>query len=395
MEQTTPSYDVIVVGARCAGAATALLLARSGLCVLMVDRSPPVTDTLSTHALVRTGVFLLDRFGVMDDITSAGTPPVTRSEMVYDTHRAVVEVKPGHGVSALYAPRRYLLDRVLAEAAIAAGVDVAFDVTVTDVERDRTGRVIGIRGRRASAAFRARATLTVGADGLRSTVAKAVGARVRRRWQHAGGLWFTYVTGVPNRGYRLTFRPGAVAGLTPTNDGATCLFVGGPASEFTVPERHQRWPALLARYRATAPDETDSLQDAECVSAVRGWPGHPGQQRQACGTGWALVGDAGYFKDPLGTHGISQALRDAQLLSDAIIDADCEWPSLTTHLSQYEHTRDALSSEMSTAIDELASYSWQGVTAERLMRTLSKEMTREVEVLAAGTGAGSMLSRTA
>ena len=181
MTRPSPSYDVIVVGARCAGAATALLLARSGLRVLMVDRSPPVTDTLSTHALVRTGVFLLDRLGVLDDIECAGTPPVTRSEMVYDTHRAVVEVKPGHGVSALYAPRRRLLDRVLAEAAIAAGVDVAFDVTITDVERDRTGRVIGVRGRRASVPFQARATLTVGADGLRSTVARAVDARVRRR----------------------------------------------------------------------------------------------------------------------------------------------------------------------------------------------------------------------
>ena len=193
----------------------------------------------------------------------------------------------------------------------------------------------------------------------------------------------------------MIFRPGAVAGLTPTNDGATCLFVGGPASEFAVPERHQRWPVLLSRYRAAAPDEVDSIQDAECVAAVRGWHGHPGLQRQAFGTGWALVGDAGYFKDPLGTHGISQALRDAQLLSDAIIDADCEWPSLTTSLCRYERTRDALSSEMSTAIDALASYSWQGVTAERLMRTLSKEMTKEVEVLAANTRAGSILSRTA
>jgi len=395
MAPASTSYDVIVVGARCAGAATALLLARNGLRVLMVDRSPPVTDTLSTHALVRTGVYLLDRFGVLDDIKRAGTPPVTRSEMVYDTHHAVVDFKPGHGVSALYAPRRYLLDRVLAEAAIAEGVDVAFDVTVTDVERDRTGQVIGIRGRRQSTPFHARATLVVGADGLRSTIAKAVAAPVRRRGRHAGAIWYTYVTDVPDRGYRMFFRPGAVAGLTPTNDGATCMFVGGPASEFTVPERHQRWSAMLARFQATAPDAADLLMDAECVEAVRGWHGHPAVQRQAFGGGWALVGDAGYFKDPLGTHGISQALRDAQLLSDAIIDADCEWPSLAIALSEYELTRDALSSEMSRAIDALASYSWQGVTAERLMRTLSKETSREVETLASRTRAGSMLSRTA
>jgi 2-polyprenyl-6-methoxyphenol hydroxylase-like FAD-dependent oxidoreductase len=148
MTRTIPHYDVAVVGARCAGAATALLLARSGMQVLMVDRSPPVKDTLSTHALMRTGVYLLDRFGVLDDIKAAGTPPVTRSEMVYDGQRSIVEVKPSQGVNALYAPRRPLLDGVLAAAAIAAGVDVAFDVTVTGVDRDIAGRVNGIRGRR-------------------------------------------------------------------------------------------------------------------------------------------------------------------------------------------------------------------------------------------------------
>jgi flavin-dependent dehydrogenase len=398
MTQPTTSYDVIVVGARCAGAATALLLARSGLRVLMVDRSPPVTDTLSTHALMRTGVFLLDRFGVLDDIKRAGTPPVTRSQIGYETHRAVVDVKPGHGVNALYAPRRRVLDRVLANAAIAAGVDVAFDVTVTDVERDRTGRVVGVRGHRKSTPFRARAALTIGADGLRSTIAKAVDAPVHRRGRYAGAIWYTYVTGMPNRGYRMSFRPGAIAGLTPTNDGATCLFVGGPASEFTVPERHQRWPALLARYQATTSaeeHEQDFLQDAERVSPVRGWHGHPGMQRQAFGSGWALVGDAGYFKDPLGTHGISQALRDAQLLSDAVIDAECEWASLPGTLSRYEDTRNALSAGMSTAIDALASYAWQAASADRLMRQLSREMSRELEIIASTTGAESMLSRTA
>ena len=159
MAQTSGHYDVVVVGARCAGAATALLLARSGLRVLLVDRSTPGKDTLSTHALMRTGVHLLERFGVLDDIKSAGTPPVTRSEMVYDGQRAAVEVKPSHGVTALYAPRRTLLDALLAKEAMAAGVDVAFDVTVTGVNRDATGRVTGIRGRHKSTRFRAQAEL--------------------------------------------------------------------------------------------------------------------------------------------------------------------------------------------------------------------------------------------
>jgi 2-polyprenyl-6-methoxyphenol hydroxylase-like FAD-dependent oxidoreductase len=395
MPQTAPHYDVVVVGARCAGAATALLLARSGLRVLMVDRSAPGKDTLSTHALMRTGVVLLDRFGVLDAIAQAGTPPVTRSEMVYDGQRAAVQIKPGSGVTALYAPRRTLLDALLAEAAIAAGVDVAFDVTVTDVRRDSTGRVTGIRGHRKSTPFQAHATLTVGADGLRSTVASAVQAPIRRRHRHASAVWYTYVTGVPDHGYRMFFRPGAIAGLTPTNDGATCMFIGNPASEFTVPGQQERWRVLRSRFLDIAQSEGEDVRDAACVSAIRGWKGQPGMQRQAFGPGWALVGDAGYFKDPLGTHGISQALRDAQLLSDAIVEAECGQSSLSAALSQYEQTRDELSAGMSSATDALASFFWDGAGADRLMRQLSREMAKEVEIIATRTGAASALSRSA
>jgi flavin-dependent dehydrogenase len=222
-----------------------------------------------------------------------------------------------------------------------------------------------------------------------------VHAPIRRRGRHASAIWYTYVIGVHHSGYGMFFRPGAVAGLTPTNDGATCMFIGGPARAFTVPGRHERWRALRARFAATAPQAAYDIQDATCVSAVRGWHGHPGLQRSAFGPGWALVGDAGYFKDPLGTHGISQALRDGQLLSDAVLDAGCDARVLPATLARYEHTRDALSAEMSSATDALASFSWDGPTAERLMRRLSREMAKEAEIVASATGTGAMLSRTA
>jgi flavin-dependent dehydrogenase len=301
-------------------------------------------------------------------------------------------------VTALYAPRRPLLDGLLVDAAIAAGVAVAFDVTVTGVNRDRTGRVIGIRGRCRSGSFDAQASLVVGADGLTSTVAQAVHAPVVRTDRHASAIWYAYVTGVPDRGYRMFFRPGApggIAGLTPTNDGATVMFVGGPAREFRVPDRPRRWPALHQQFLATAPEAADDVRHAACASAVRGWQGHPGRQRRAFGPGWALVGDAGYFQDPLGTHGISQALRDAHFLSDAVLEAGSDRAALPNALSRYEQTRNALSAEMSTITDALASYCWDGPGAERLMRQLSREMTKEAEIVASRTGFASMLSRTA
>ena len=142
-----PRYHVVVVGARAAGAATAMLLARAGLDVLVVDRGRYGSDTLSTHALMRGGVLQLHRWGLLDRIVDAGTPPIRRTTFRYANDDVVVTIKPSLGVDALYAPRRTVLDPVLVDAAADAGADVRFGVTVTDVRRDAQGRVIGIAGR--------------------------------------------------------------------------------------------------------------------------------------------------------------------------------------------------------------------------------------------------------
>ena len=124
-------YDVVIVGARAAGAATAVLLARQGMRVLVVDRDRYGTDTLSTHALMRGGVLLLSRWGLLDQIVDAGTPAIRRTTFYYGAETVSVAIKPSPGVDALYAPRRTLLDRVLVDAAVAAGAEVRFGVTVT------------------------------------------------------------------------------------------------------------------------------------------------------------------------------------------------------------------------------------------------------------------------
>src|SRR5690349_8459397 len=187
MNERPDTYDVIVVGARVAGAATAMLLARAGRRVLLLDRARYGTDTLSTHALMRGSVLLLSRWGLLDRITDAGTPPIRETRFDYGTDDVRVTIKPTPGVPALYAPRRTLLDAVLVDAAAEAGAQVRFGVRITGLIRDGRGRVVGVHGHdRTGGEVGARAGLVVGADGHRSTVAREAGARTLRTGRGAG-----------------------------------------------------------------------------------------------------------------------------------------------------------------------------------------------------------------
>ncbi|GIH24776.1 hypothetical protein Aph01nite_30860 [Acrocarpospora phusangensis] len=316
----------------------------------------------------------LTKWGLLDAVVAAGTPAVTTTSFDYGCQSTTVTIRPAAGVSALYAPRRTVLDALLVDAAVAAGAEVAFGVTVTGVLRDGHGRVNGVAvvdGRRVRQAY---APLVVGADGVRSTVADAVGAPVREEGEHAGALWMTYVTGLANQGYRWFYRPGAAFGLVPTNDGATCVFGGMARDRFTVPARRDRWESLLGRFdRAGLACVAGELRSATRVGPVRGWPGVPGRRRAAYGPGWALVGDAGYYKDPIGVHGITQALRDAQLLADAVVDGA---------LPRYERLRDELSAGLFSATDAIAAYDWDPDRVQGLVRRLISAMSRELEFLA-------------
>src|SRR5215469_18341552 len=135
MSTRNSHYDVVIAGARPAGAATAMLLARQGARVLLLDRSRYGTDTLSTHALMRGGVLQLSRWGLLEKIIAEGTPPVRRATFRYADAVVPVIIKPSHGVDALYAPRRTVLDPILVDAAFASGADVRFGIAVADVDR--------------------------------------------------------------------------------------------------------------------------------------------------------------------------------------------------------------------------------------------------------------------
>src|SRR5262245_20350621 len=190
--------DVVVVGARAAGAATAMLLARAGLDVVVVDRGRYGADTLSTHALMRGGVIQLQRWGLLDEVIAAGTPAVRHTTFHYATDRITVAIKPSHGVDALYAPRRTVLDPHPADAPVAAGADVRYATTLTGLRRDHTGRVTGIHTHDHSGGrHRIDARLVIGADGLRSSVARHVAAPIEHHGTAATAVTYGYWSDLP------------------------------------------------------------------------------------------------------------------------------------------------------------------------------------------------------
>jgi flavin-dependent dehydrogenase len=378
--RTASPYDVVVVGARPAGAATAMVLARAGLRVLVVDRSRYGADTLSTHALLRGGVLQLARWGLLTDVIAAGTPPVQRSVFHYGEERIEVPIKPAAGVDALYAPRRTVLDPILVDAARHAGAEVRFDLTVTGLCRDSTGRVTGVVGRDGTGApFAASARITVGADGMGSRVARLAGAPAERTAHGAAGFIYGYWNRLPVHGYELFYRPRVTAGFFPTNGGQVCVFVGVPRGRFRSELRSgstRAYARLLAEVTSGALDTAVGLPDQLSVFAAR-----PGFLRRAHGPGWALVGDAGYFKDPITSHGLTDALRDAELLARAILMATNGEAPEEVALAAYQNTRDRLSEALFATTDTIASFDWDLNQIPLLLRDLSDSMSDEVNLL--------------
>ena len=377
-------YDVVVVGGRIAGASTALLLARAGVRVAVVERSARGSDTLSTHGLMRAGVLQLSRWGLLDRVVTAGTPPITRTVFHYaDDDSVQVSIRHSPGVDALYAPRRTVLDRILVDAAEEAGAVMLHDTTVTSLLRGPDGRVRGVAAQDTQGTkLMLEAAITVGADGIRSSVAQETAAPVIRQGRSASAVLYRYVQDLDAVGYEWAYGDGSGAGLLPTNAGETCVFVA------TTPERMRRlrragrehaFDTLLA---SSAPAFVERVRDSSAFTAMRGWGGIPSHVRQSWGPGWALVGDAGYFKDPITTHGMSDGLRDGELLADRILAVLGGAPEPVA-LAAYQDTRERLSARLFDATEDVARYDWDLVRVRALLRAVSSAMSDEVDYLQA------------
>ena len=369
--------DAVVVGARCAGAATALLLARAGAQVLLVDRGAYGSDTTSTHALMRGAILQLHRWGVLPAIVAAGTSPVHSTTFSYPQQDVTVPIEPRFGVGALYAPRRALLDRTLVDAAVSSGAEVNYDVRMDGVICDHRGRVRGITTVAGGTRHRIHADIVIGADGLHSTVAQHVGAPRVVEGRHAAGVLYSYWENLPVDGYYWRFQAGASIGAIPTNDCATCVFASIPSERFRSEIQGDASSAYRRVIREVSTEFDARLDEARQVEPVRGFGGHVGFIKRGVGDGWALVGDAGYFKDPATAHGITDALRDAELLTRAIVKGT------KAAFTDYETTRNDLSRRLFELTDEIASFDWTDTELQALHRAFSAEMSREVRALAA------------
>lgn len=373
-------YDVIVVGGRVAGASTAMLLARRGHRVLLVERAAMPSDTVSTHALLRTGVLQLTRWGILDRITGAGTPPVRDITLGFDDERIPFRVRPECGVDTLYAPRRYLLDAELLEAARDSGVEIREETSMKDLLRDEDGRVVGIRAGRGSSARNTTARYVIGADGHRSRVADLAGSAVRRSHPAINAIHYSYYEGIDADGFWFQFTPGVNVGLVPTNDGRCLVFVGRPSD---LRHRFAADPdAEFMRLLEQGGDDLAALVGAgQRVERFYGTSGLPGFIRQAWGPGWALVGDAGYTKDPISAHGISDALRDAELCARAVDRALHDPLEETAAFDWFETLRDSLSTRLFEQSEALARFEWSPAEASARMRVISDEVRAECQTL--------------
>ncbi len=373
---TRDRYDVVIAGARCAGASTAMLLARQGMRVLVVDPAIRGSDTLSTHALMRGGVLQLHRWGLLDAIRAAETPTIRTTTFHYGDEAIEVSIKERDGVDGLYAPRRTVIDPILVDAALAAGAEVVHGHSVVDLLRASDGRVCGAHIAGADQQVIDVATdLVIGADGVRSRVARILQAEPDYSVLHTTASIYGYWKDLGWEGFHWLYDIGAAVGAIPTNDNDTCVFASLPPARFAT----ERADGLDTLYHAllsdVSPELAQSVNESELSGKLRAFAGTTGFLRRSAGPGWALVGDAGYFKDPITAHGITDALRDAELLARAVAEGG------DGALAGYQETRDDLVKGLLDVTDHIASFEWDLDGAKEDHLVLSREMNAEVDLL--------------
>ncbi|MFE9581689.1 NAD(P)/FAD-dependent oxidoreductase [Nocardia sp. NPDC006044] len=337
-------YDVIVVGTRVAGAPLAMLLARKGYRVLAVDRATFPSDTPSTHYIHQAGLGLLQQWGLLDQVVAAGTPAIRHLNFSYTdiVIKGFADVS-ADGIDAVYCPRRTVLDKILVDAAGNAGVEVIHGFTVNELIFDGD-TVAGIRGQAGEGAEQEfRAKLVIGADGSNSTVAKAVGAEVYEGSPAACFIYYSYYDGLDwGMQHRTGFGEQQFASW-PTNDGLALVAVMRKRDRFrdfrTDPDA-----GVQEIVSQIDPELGVSLRDSgKRVEQFRPMLYPDNYRRRSFGPGWALVGDAGYHKDPFTGWGITDAFKYAQLLADLVHEGLSGARPMAEALAEYERERDAQS----------------------------------------------------
>jgi 2-polyprenyl-6-methoxyphenol hydroxylase-like FAD-dependent oxidoreductase len=378
-------YDVIIVGARVAGSSTAMLLARKGLSVLLVDRASFPSDTLSTHQVQLPGIARLRHWGLLDAVVASGAPATRKVR--FDAGPVVLQ---GHypsfdGVDALYSPRRTILDALLLDAARRAGAEVRESFVVEEVVVE-DGRVTGIRGReKGGAPATETARLVVGADGKHSLVARTVGAAVHHQKPPLSMACYTYWEGVQVEGGEIYARERRAMGAWPTNDGLLLTYIAWPVQEFHAFRADVEGNVL--RTLDLAGDLGERVRAGRRAERFRASPDLPNLVRRPYGPGWALVGDAGLVMDPMTGQGIGDALRDAELLAGALDDGFAGRRPLEAALAGYQRERDRAVLPMYEFTTELAAFAPPTVEQQTLFAALAGRQEEIDRFLGVLTGA--------
>lgn len=323
------AYDVIVVGARCAGSPTAMLLARQGFRVLLVDRATFPSDTVSTHVVQPLAAAALARWGLLDRLVASGCPPIDTYS--HDFGPFTLSGAPGTAESPFaYCPRRTVLDKLLVDAAVEAGAEFRESFVVEEIVRE-DGRVVGIRGRsKGGASVTESATVVIGADGRSSRVAEAVQPAKYHERPALLASYYSYWSSLPMHGRFATWiRPQRGFAAVDTHDGLTLVIAGWPYSQFEANKQDIEGNFLAAI--ALEPSFAERLHGAKREAKFAG-AAVPNYFRKPFGPGWVLVGDAGYLKDPITAQGIFNAWTDAERTTAA----------LTTHLTGARPFDDAM-----------------------------------------------------
>lgn len=381
-------YDVIVVGARCAGASTALLLARRGYRVVLIERSTFPSDlVMSTHLVWQPGVAKLVSWGLGDALAATGAPALTRGHFDFGPFTIDAEFPAAGGIRPAYAPRRVVLDQLLVEAATSAGADLWEATTVESLHTDAEGTVTGIRATaRGGAKVDAQARIVVGADGTHSVIARLVNAVEYDCCPALEGTYFAYWSGVAAPAAEVHPRPGRAVYGWATTGGLTLVGVNWVLADFPGVradiERNyhqvigQAAPELAERLRA-------GRRESKWIGgAIRGY------FRTPYGPGWALVGDAGYQKDPGTAQGITDAFSHAELLAEAIHAGLSGRADLTEALAGYERIRNTRAKPMYQLTCQLGTLAAPTPEMEQFYASLAADPARAQRFL--GVFAGSV-----
>jgi flavin-dependent dehydrogenase len=331
------AYDVIVVGARCAGSPTAMLLARRGYRVLVVDRATFPSDTVSTHIVHPLAIDALSRWGLLERLTATNCPPI--DTYAFDFGPFTIAGAPGTAdMPVAYCPRRTVLDKLLVDAAAEAGAEVREHFTMEELVVEG-GRAVGIKGRSKQGGAIERAVVVVGADGRNSVVAETVRPEQYDEKPPLLAAYYTYWSGLPMEGrFESYIRDKRGFAAAPTHDGLTLVIAGWPYAEFA--ENRKDIEGNYMKTIAMAPAFADRVRGAKREAGFAG-AAVPNYFRKPYGPGWALAGDAGYNRDFITAQGIMDAFIDAELCANALDQSLSGKQAFDSAMAEYQRSRDA------------------------------------------------------